>query len=55
MFLVLRRDWSGVSRDEIVFAEADNWLASSKKDLRSVRLVGVGKFEMVSVMDQSTW
>ena len=38
-----------------MLAEADNWLANSKKDLRSVRLVGVGKFEMASVMDQSTW
>ena len=43
-----------MSNDEIVFVEVDNRLASLKKDHRSVRLVGAGKFELASIMDWST-
>ena len=31
--------------------KADNWLASPKKERRSVRFVGVGKFEMALMID----
>ena len=54
-FLLLRRGLSGASREEIVLMEADSWFANPKKERRSVGLFGVGKLEMASVMDLSTW
>ena len=53
-FFVLRSDRSGVSKEETVLVEADNSLASPNKDHRSVRLAGVGKCDMASVMVLST-
>ena len=53
-FFVLRRGRSGISKEETVLVEVDNWFTNPKKDRRSVRLVGVGKFEIASVIDLST-
>jgi len=49
-FFVLSKGCSGVSSVEMVFVHADSWLTKPKKDRRSVQLVGVGNFEMASVI-----
>ena len=51
---MLRRGQRGVSDEEIVLVEADNWLANPKKEQRSVWFIGMGKFEVALLIDLST-
>ena len=53
--LVLRRGRSGASSPEMAAVLATSWLTRPKKERISVRLVGVGKFAIASVIDWSTW
>ena len=54
-FFELSKGRSGVSNVEMVFVLAESWLTKPKNDRRSVWLVGVGNFEMVSIILWSTW
>ena len=54
-FFVLRRGKSGATCRCMATASvlAESWFANPKKEQRSVRLVGVGNWEIASVIDWS--
>ena len=55
IFFVLRSGRRGVRRLAIVAVVDESWLTNPTNERRSVRLVGVGKFVIASMMDGSTW
>ena len=52
-FFVLSSGRSGASSPATDAVLAESWLTRPKKDRRSVRLVGVGKLDIASVIDLS--
>ena len=53
-FFVLSSGRKGAIRSARVAVLAESWLARPQKARRSVRLAGVGKLEIASVIDLST-
>jgi len=53
-FLELSRGRRGANSPVMMDVFTDSWLTRPKKARRSVQFVGVGKFEIASVMDLST-